>query len=343
MTHRKLTIPAAFAALALAAAPAAGQESITVASWGGAYQDAQRKAFFDPTAEALGITIEEATLSGLADVRVQVRSGAVTWDVVDLGSTECALGAKEGLFEPLDYSVIDADGIDKPMVHDHWIGIIYYSTVIAWNKETMENTPESWADFWDVEQFPGLRSLRGEPQVQLEIALMADGVPPDEVYPLDVDRAFKKMEEIKDDITTWWTSGAQSAQLIKDGEVDMVGIWNGRLSAAMQDGAKADYTYNQGVLNADCLAIPKGAPNKELAQKAIAMFVSPEQQAMLPTYINYGPVNAKAFELDILTDEQKEAINSSPENAKNQLVMDAEWWGENGAPIIERWDAMIQQ
>lgn len=343
MTHRKLTIPAAFAALALAAAPAAGQESITVASWGGAYQDAQRKAFFDPTAEALGITIEEATLSGLADVRVQVRSGAVTWDVVDLGSTECALGAKEGLFEPLDYSVIDADGIDKPMVHDDWIGIIYYSTVIAWNKETMENPPESWADFWDVEQFPGLRSLRGEPQVQLEIALMADGVPPDEVYPLDVDRAFRKMEEIKDDITTWWTSGAQSAQLIKDGEVDMVGIWNGRLSAAMQDGAKADYTYNQGVLNADCLAIPKGAPNKELAQKAIAMFVSPEQQAMLPTYINYGPVNAKAFELDILTDEQKEAINSSPENAKNQLVMDAEWWGENGAPIIERWDAMIQQ
>ncbi|QPC42629.1 ABC transporter substrate-binding protein [Kaustia mangrovi] len=343
MISYRMTLMAAAAATALAAGPAQSADSITVASWGGAYQDAQRKALFDPTAKELGVTINEATLSGLAEVRVQVRSGAVTWDVVDLGATECAIGAKEGLFEPLDYSVIEAEGIDKALVHDDWIGIIYYSTILAWNTDTVENPPKSWADFWDTEKFAGLRSLRGQPQVQLEIALMADGVPIDEVYPLDVERAFKKMEEIKGDITTWWTSGAQSAQLIKDGEVDMIGIWNGRLSAAMGDGAKAGYTYNQGALNADCLAIPKGAPNKELAQKAIAHFVSAKQQAMLPKYINYGPVNQKAFELDVLTEEEKKAINSSPENIKNQLVIDAEWWGENGAEILERWDAMIQQ
>jgi putative spermidine/putrescine transport system substrate-binding protein len=261
---------------------------------------------------------------------------------VDLGATDCAIGAAEGLFEPLDYKVIKADGIAKPMVNDDWIGIIYYSTVLAWNKK-LDKQPKTWADFWNVKDFPGSRSLRNNPQVIMELALLADGVPLDKLYPLDEDRAFKKLEQIKPHITTWWGSGAQSAQLIKDGEVDMLAIWNGRLSSAMKDGANADYTYDQGLLNADCLAIPKGSKNVELAQKAIAMFVSPEQQAEIPKYINYGPVNAKAFDLDVLTPEQKTLLNSSPENLKKQVVVDAKWWGENGAELQERWDSFTQK
>jgi putative spermidine/putrescine transport system substrate-binding protein len=326
----------------LVAGAAQAKDTLTVVSFGGSYQDAQREAMFKPTAEALGIDIKEDTLNGLAEVRLQVRSGTVSWDVVDLGATECAIGAAEGLFEPLDYSVIKAEGIAKPMVNDEWIGIIYYSTVLSWNKK-LDKHPQTWADFWNTKDFPGSRSLRNNPQVMMELALLADGVPLDKLYPLDVDRAFEKLEEIKPHITTWWSSGAQSAQLMKDGEVDMIAIWNGRLSAAMKDGANADYTYEQGLLNADCLAIPKGSKNVELAQKAIAMFVSPEQQAALPKYINYGPVNAVAFDLDVLTPEQKAALNSSPENMKKQAVIDAQWWGENGADLQERWDSFTQQ
>ena len=326
----------------LVATVAEAKDTLTVVSFGGSYQDAQRKAMFEPTAKALGIDIKEDTLSGLAEVRLQVRSGSVSWDVVDLGATDCAIGAAEGLFEPLDYKVIKADGIAKPMVNDDWIGIIYYSTVLAWNKK-LDKQPKTWADFWNVKDFPGSRSLRNNPQVIMELALLADGVPLDKLYPLDEDRAFKKLEEIKPHITTWWGSGAQSAQLIKDGEVDMLPIWNGRLSSAMKDGANADYTYDQGLLNADCLAIPKGSKNVELAQKAIALFVSPEQQAEIPKYINYGPVNAKAFDLDILTAEQKALLNSSPENLKKQVVVDAQWWGENGAELQERWDSFTQK
>ena len=326
----------------LVAGAAQAKDTLTVVSFGGSYQDAQREAMFKPTAEALGIDIKEDTLNGLAEVRLQVRSGTVSWDVVDLGATECAIGAAEGLFEPLDYSVIKAEGIAKPMVNDEWIGIIYYSTVLSWNKK-LDKHPQTWADFWNTKDFPGSRSLRNNPQVMMELALLADGVALDKLYPLDVDRAFEKLEEIKPHITTWWSSGAQSAQLMKDGEVDMIAIWNGRLSAAMKDGANADYTYEQGLLNADCLAIPKGSKNVELAQKAIAMFVSPEQQAALPKYINYGPVNAVAFDLDVLTPEQKAALNSSPENMKKQAVIDAQWWGENGADLQERWDSFTQQ
>ncbi|MCA1971350.1 MAG: ABC transporter substrate-binding protein [Caenispirillum sp.] len=342
---KKMTSLAAASALALSvgATTAQAADSITVASWGGSYQDAQRKAMFEPTAKDLGITVNEATLSSLADVRVQVRSGAVEWDVVDLGATDCAIGAREGLFEPLDYTVIQAEGIDDKMVKDHWIGVIYYSTVPAWNTKTVDKPPQNWADFWNVEAFPGLRSMRNRPQVMLEMALLADGVKPAELYPLDVDRAFKKMEEIKPHIATWWESGAQSVQLAKDGEVDMIAAWDGRLDSAIKDGAAIDFTYNQGLLNADCLAVPKGAPNKELAMQAIAKFVSPEQQAEITKHISYGPVNTKAFDTGRISEEAAQKINTAPQNMDKQVVVDADWWGEHGARMRERWDSMIQR
>ncbi|WGF87250.1 polyamine ABC transporter substrate-binding protein [Marinivivus vitaminiproducens] len=342
---RLSALVAGFCTGGVALVATAHAQTLTVSSFGGAYQDAQRKAFFEPTAEALGVTIREETLTGLADVRLQVQSGNVTWDIADLGYSECAQGAREGLFEPLDYDVIDAEGIDPQMVADDWIGIIYYSTVIAYDTQVFdaETAPKTWADFFDSETFEGLRSLRNEPEVQLELALLADGVPRDQLYPLDVDRAFAKLEEIKPDIGIWWTSGAQSAQILRDREVDMVAAWNGRITAIKNDGASAEFTFNDGILNADCLVIPKGAPNKELAMKAIAMFVSPEQQAVLPTLIDYGPINAKAFEQGVITSEQAAVLPSSPDNMKNQVIMNAEWWAENGPAIAERWTAFIQQ
>lgn len=327
----------------LALTTAATAQEVTVASWGGSYQAAQSEAMFKPTAKELGITVKEATLSGLADIRLQVRSGAVEWDVVDLGATDCAIGAREGLFEKLDYSVIDAKGIDDKMVNDHWIGVIYYSTVPAWNTKTVKAGPQSWADFWNVKDFPGDRSLRNRPQVMLEMALLADGVAPKDLYPLDVDRAFAKIEELKPNIATWWESGAQSVQLAKDGEIDMIAAWDGRLAAAIADKAAIDFTYNEGLLNADCLAVPKGAPNKELAMKAIAKFVSPEQQAMLTQHISYGPVNVRAFETGLIPEEAQSKVNTFPANLEKQIVVDAEWWGENGNRMRERWDSMIQR
>lgn len=338
------TLALGICAAVLFAFQAAAQDKITLgfASFGGAYQEAQRKAFLEPTAKSLNIAFREDTLTGIAEVRAQVRAGAVKWDIADLGASDCAIGEKEGLFEPLDYAVIDAKGFAPQIVQKSWIGIIYYSNVIAWSTEKYaQNGPKSWAEFWDVQKFPGARSLRNRPIAVLEVALLADGVAPDKLYPLDVDRAFRSLEKIKPHVRTWWTSGAQSAQLMKDREIDLIHIWNGRMSAAIKDGAKAAFTYGQGLLSADCLVVPKGAKNKDMAMKAIALFLTPQQQANLAKIIDYGPVNPKAFDAGILTTEEAARVNSSPDNATRQAVQDFTWWGEHGAKVQERWDAFI--
>jgi putative spermidine/putrescine transport system substrate-binding protein len=325
------------------AASASAQQVITFASFGGAYQAAERKALLDPIQKMLNIVIKEDTLTGLADVRAQVRANAVKWDLADLGGASCARGSVEGLFEPLDYAVIKTDGINPKMVNKDWIGVIYYSTVIAWNTDKFgANGPQTWADVWDVKKFPGTRSFSRGASETMEIALMADGVAPDKLYPLDVDRAMKSLEKIKPDVVSWWASGAQSAQLLKDGEADVVAIWNGRAGAAIKDGAKAAITYNQGILNADCLVIPKGAKNAELAQKVIALMVSPDLQADVPAYINYGPINEKAFATGKITPQQAELINSSPANSARQTVISFDYWTENLAKLTEKMDAFLQ-
>jgi putative spermidine/putrescine transport system substrate-binding protein len=338
------TLRAALVLSVAATLPVAAQTTLTFASYGGAYQAAQRKALLDPIEKLLNITFKEDTLTGIADVRAQVGANAVKWDVADLGGASCARGEAEGLFEPLDYSVIKTDGIDKSMVHPHWIGVIYYSTVIAWNTQKYgQNGPQSWAEFWDTKKFPGTRSLSRGASETFEVALMADGVDPAKLYPLDVDRALKSLAKIKPSVVAWWASGAQAAQLLKDGEADMVAIWNGRAGAAIKDGAKAAITYNQGIFNADCLVIPKGAKSVALAQKAIALMVSPDLQANIPQYIDYGPTNAKAFDTGKISAAAAAKINSSPANAAKQTYMNFDYWRENLAKLTERMDAFLQQ
>src|SRR5690606_35103974 len=145
-----------------------------------------------------------------------------------------------GLLEPLDMSVINLDGHPEAIKADKFVvtrGI--YSTVLGYHTEHYASKPRptSWAEFWDVEQFPGPRALRNSPVDNLEFALLADGVPLDQLYPLDVDRAFKKMEEIKPHISVWWSTGAQSAQVLIDQEVVLGTAWHGRFFTAMQEGA----------------------------------------------------------------------------------------------------------
>ena len=328
------------------AVPAMAEDSLAVASWGGVYQEALRKAFYDPTAKQLGITINEFTeQSGVADIRTQVKSGAIQWDIVELYGGGCQQAANEGLVEPLDYKVINADGVPKSLVQEHWIGFDAYSTVIAYNKEKYkDNPPKTWADFFDTKKFPGTRALSGfGAEGNAEAALMADGVPIDKLYPLDLDRAFKKLAELKPDVGVWWQSGSQQAQLAVNQEVDMLAIWVSRIDDAIKQGAPFAYTYNQGIMDVECLVIPKGSPKKDLAMKVINAFVSPEFQANLPQYIPYGPMNQKAYESGKISAEMTKNSVTAPDNLKIQAVMDKAYWAENGQKAQEKWDAFLQQ
>lgn len=309
-------------------------KQLTVVSWGGAYQDAQYKAQFEPAAKKLGITVKQETYNGLAALRLRVKSGAGGWDVVSAGSGTAARAGKEGLLKELDYKIIDVKDFIPGTAKPFYIGSDVFSTVIGWNTKTFgDKGPQSWADFWDVKKFPGTRAYRNA--ATLEPALMADGVPMDQVYKVlssegGIERAINKMKELRPHVTVWWSSGAQSAQLMKDGAVDMVAAWNGRLDAVKKAGADVAYTYNQGILDTDCYVIPKDAPNPELAMQFVAEISKPEYQANLTKYITYGPTNQKAYDLtSIISPEYASKLPSSPENAKKQLVLDDDWYLEN--------------
>lgn len=311
---------------------AAAAQELTVVSFGGAYQDAESKALFQPAAKAMGITIKEETYTGIADLRLKVKAGAVTWDIVASGSGSAARAGAEGILEKLDYKTIDVSSFLPGLHQDYCVGGDVFSTVLAWNTKTYGGKgPQSWADFWDVKKFPGKRSYRKSVAGALEPALMADGVPADKVYevlsaPGGIERAIKKIRELKPYISVWWESGAQQAQLMKDGEVDMITGWNGRFDVAKKDGANVAYTFNQALLDYDCYAVAKGAPHKDLAMKFLAEISKPQYQAEFTKYITYGPTNKKAYDLGTIDPAYAKQLPSYPGNAAKQLTIDLDWY-----------------
>jgi putative spermidine/putrescine transport system substrate-binding protein len=315
----------------LAAGPASAQQ-LTVVSFGGSYQEAQSKALFQPAAKAMGLTIKEETYAGIADLRLKVKAGAVTWDIVASGSGSAARAGAEGILEKLDYKTIDVANFLPGLWQDYCVGGDVFSTVLAWNTQTYgDKGPQSWADFWDVKKFPGKRSYRNSVAGALEPALMADGVPADKVYevlaqPGGIERAIKKLKELKPHVAVWWASGAQHAQLMKDGEVDMITGWNGRFDVAAKDGAKVAYTFNQALLDYDCYAVAKGAPHKDAAMKFLAEISKPQYQAEFTKYITYGPTNTKAYELGTIEPGYAKQLPSHPDNAAKQLKIDLDWY-----------------
>nr|WP_294865209.1 ABC transporter substrate-binding protein [uncultured Pseudogulbenkiania sp.] len=326
--------------------PAVAATTLNVAGFGGNLQKDVSNTLWQPAAAKIGASLREESHDGsLAQVRIQVKSGKPGWDVVHLGSDDCSVGASEGLFEPLDYKVVNANGIPKEWHGANWIGTNTYSVVLAWRTDKYgANPPKNWRDFWNVKAFPGRRALSALPVESAEIALMADGVAKDKLYPLDVKRALASLQRIKPNISVWWTTGAQSAQLIKDGEVDMMAIYGSRVANVIKDGAPVSFTYQDGVLGSGCMAIPKGAAHAKLAQKFLAQVVSPEIQARIPTMMSYyGPVNSHAYEVAKLSTDTISKSNMSPANRSKQMLVNVEWWRTHIVDIREQYKELIAQ
>jgi putative spermidine/putrescine transport system substrate-binding protein len=336
-------------AVAVPGSGAMAEEQILFVSQGGAYQKAQTIAILDPAAKKLGIKVNQDSAPDAWPVmKTQIASGKPTWDVVDTPTGYCLRGGEQGLVEKLDFSKLpNAAAMPAEYRSDYSVAYEFYSSVLAYSLKKFADeasAPKTWADFWDVKKFPGRRALRNHPIATLEAALMADGVAPDKLYPLDVDRALKKLEEIKPHITVWWTSGAQSAQLLNDGEVDMVMAWNGRVSALTKEGAKVAYTYNQGILQSTSLCILKGAPNLATAIKFVNEAVDPVLQANLPLHIDYGPANPSAFGTGVISSERAKELPSAPENASRQALMSYAWWSSaKGEEAEKRWLGFMQK
>ena len=238
------------------------QDGVTLSftSFGGVYQEAQRKAWLEPYTELTGVQFTEDENSSNATIKAQVESGQVTWDVVDVGN-DFGLAANADLLEPLDYTLIPRDEMNQDLGVSDWrVPDITYGVVLGYNTDaTAGAVPEGWADYFDTTKIPGKRGAWDYSEGGMfEFALMADGVAPADLYPLDLARATAKLDTIKDDIV-FWSSGAESQELIGSGEVAMTMIWNGRAwSAKNIDQKPVEIQWNQQIVTADYLVVPEG-------------------------------------------------------------------------------------
>jgi putative spermidine/putrescine transport system substrate-binding protein len=337
----------ATAVLGLSAGSAIAAD-LTVTSWGGSYQDAQREVYFEPFKQATGIDlVEDVWNGGVGAIRAKVEGGGQEWDVVQVEAEELVLGCEEGLYAPIDWQAVGGKGqfIDAA-VDECGVGTIVWSTVIAYDGDKLKAGPRGWADFFDTEEYPGKRGLRRGPKYTLEFALMADGVPPDQVYQVlgteeGVDRAFAKLDQIKDDLI-WWEAGAQPIQLLGSGEVIMTSAYNGRISAAnKEDGRNFKIVWPESIYAVDSWVILENSPHKDAALEFIAFASEPEHQKELPEAIAYGVTNKDAaaqIDLSLL-----ENLPTAPDNLKAAIQLDTEFWVEHIEPLTERFTAWAAQ
>ena len=347
---RKLTLTGGVVAASMAlAAPAIAEGEVVFASWGGSFQDALRSAMLEPAAEALNITVKEDTTNGIQDVRAQITAGAVAWDVTEQDLPSCETLKREGNLEPIDYSIVDTTGIPEELINSHYIGFINFTKVIAYRKDAFgDNGPSNWADFWDLEKFPGKRGMHGKVNYNLEAALMADGVAKSDVYDLLATedgkaRAWEKLAEIAPEVTVWYRGGSQSAQLLRDGEVDVIHMGHNRVESVIESGIEVGYAFDGGTMDIDCLLVPKGAPNKDNAMRLINELLTAEAQARLAVTMPLGPVNTGAFDTGIISDEMAVKVNTHPANYDKQLLVDPNFYIGQLGELTEEFDTLIQQ
>jgi putative spermidine/putrescine transport system substrate-binding protein len=329
---------------------AAIARDLTVISWGGNFQDAQRKAYFAPFTKETGIKIvDQAWDGGVGTLRARVQAGGDPgWDVVHAEVEELQVGCAEGLYAPIDWSKIPEKDKLIPAATSSkcGVGAITWSAGIAYDADKFHDGPKSAADFFDLKKFPGKRAIRKGPKYALELALEGDGVPVDKVYevlrtPEGIDRAFNKLKSISSNLL-FFESGGEAIQLLASGDATMVLAFNGRVTAANQtDHRNFKFIWPGSIYAVDSWVILRNSPNKDEALKFIEFASRAAQQKILPEYVAYGPTNVEATAA--LSDKVAREIPTYPENMKGALKIDADFWTNNIEALTERFNAFAAQ
>ncbi|MGD2171873.1 MAG: extracellular solute-binding protein [Gammaproteobacteria bacterium] len=357
-TFLKYTLLASVVAVTTAA-----QAEVNIVSWGGAYTASQQKAYQDTYKNPGDINFINYN-GGLGEVRTQVESGNVTWDIVDVLPHEGRVGCDEGLFEELDRSIFKPAPDGTPMEDDMMIPLpndcvvpqIFWSYVPFYQEGTFKGEqPTTIADFFNVKKFPGKRGIHTWPNALIEMALAADGVAIKDIYKVmstdeGIDRAFAMLDKIKDH-AVFWSAGSKPLELVQSGEVSMALAYNGRVGAAiLSEGAKFVPVWDAQVLEEEWLVLMKGAPHREEAIDFLVHASTTESQALQAKYINYGPMRASAFE--IMKKGEPWFHNGKnimphmpnrPEVMARTIVANPDWWADYGDSISERYTAWMGQ
>ena len=340
--------------------------AVTVASWGGAYTESQIKAYVDTYSDPDSIQFENYN-GGLGEVRAQVESGNVTWDVVDVLPDQAITGCDEGLFEDISplYDTFtpapDGTSMIEDMANNGVENLaccapqIFWTYVVFYDPDAFPGEkPSRIADFYDLEKFPGKRGVHTWANGAIQMALVADGVAPNAVYTVlknqtgAVDRAFAVLDKIKSEIV-FWSAGAQPLELVKSGEVVMSIAYNGRVGAAnLAEGENFEYIWEGQLIEQEYICLMTGAPNREAAIDWMIHASSPMSQALQAKYITYGPMRASG--IPIIEANEPWGPNdqnimphmpNTPERLKVGVMGDPVWWSDNGAEIDERYGAWM--
>lgn len=314
--------------------------TLTVTSWGGVYEEAQAAAFFEPFERLTGAQIVTAT-TDLAELRAQVDSGSVEWDVCDVLSADVLPLANVGAIAAIDFDRIGTENLLPQSMTEHSLVSSFHSTVLAYREGYPEGGtgPQNWHDFWNLDAFPGTRGMHRDPQSTLEFALLADGVDVADLYPLDVERALTSLDEIRASILLWWEQGAQPTQMIASGDIDMVSVWNSRIERLSSEGAPVLIQWNQGAISGDSWVLPNGAPNQDVALDFLRFVSRPEPGAAFSSLVPFGPINELVF--DLLSEDLRDSLPTSPSLREDQFFINYEWWFANREAVVERFEEWL--
>lgn len=263
-----------------------------------------------------------------------VESGQISWDICDSeGFSAISLG-RDGYLAPIDYTVVDKSLVREGWAWEYGIANHTYAHVLAYDRTRMPRPPESWADFFNVSDFPGKRTAWKYMIGALEAALVADGVSSDALYPLDVDRAIGKYKAINSEMI-YWSSGAEAVQLFLDGEVIMGNIWHNRARMLHEEtGGRIDFIWTGGILCPSSWVVPVGGKNIPLAQKFIQSSLKPERQLIILQDLYNGPTNP-ATSL-IAPEELKRYDPGHPDNVGRMIVRNEQWYADNYNDVLEK-------
>jgi putative spermidine/putrescine transport system substrate-binding protein len=315
--------------------------TLTVRDPGGPYEKAYSEAFYRPFEKETGIKVTGvvAQADPVAQIRSMVETRNYVWDVTLLAMAAHNTVREAGFLEELKIEGSSFDDIPAAYRRSTLLGIDVSTVVIAYRTDTVKRPPETWADVFNVREFPGRRTMRRNPYQTLDVAALAAGVAPNKLYPLDYELAYRKLEEIKPNVSIWWTAGAQQSQLFKSGEVDIGQGWNARVQAAIDEGAPVAIQWNQNLTSVEGFCILKGGPKVEMAREFLKFCAQPKQQALIAPYLAYGPANPKAFQF--IDPVRAKVLSTYPDYAEMALVIDDDTWGRDITKQLERFNTWI--
>ncbi len=325
-----IAAPAVFTGRARAA-----DKTLTITSWGGDYHKSIREVFADPFTKETGITVTMVDNGDMAKVKAQVQSKNVQWDVIDAPAAFATSGAKEDLWEPLDLSIIKPGPLVQAPA-PNYMPIYLYSGGLLWDSKRHPDGkhPVDFAGFYDVKQFPGRRVMRSLASETLEVALVADGVAPKDLYPMDVDRAFRVLDRIKPHVSKWASTTPEQVNSVVQNEGDFSYSYFNRVKSAQKAGSPLDFSFEQTVNSLDYLAVPKGSPNKEAAMRFIDFCLKPDRQVDWAVRGYYLPNTVAALEQ--VKASPSKAYLPDLSNGKN-VIVNADWWAANYTAVQKRY------